>query len=134
VFIVRDSEEIEEPRIESKPETEQAVVTPTLGARKFLSVKKNLNEENKILNISLTNTIGYVLEDMKIRIVTVEELFEKSPWVTTIREIFPFETIEIGYPLDIPDGEPIKANILVEATTEAFGKIFSRTLKIAPKE
>ncbi|MFX1386624.1 MAG: hypothetical protein ACFE9M_05350, partial [Promethearchaeota archaeon] len=74
------------------------------------------------------------LEDLKIRIVTVEELFEKRPWITTVREIFPFETIEVGYPLDIPDGEPIEANVLVEASTEAFGKIFSRTLKIAPKE
>jgi len=134
VFIVRDSEEKEKPRIETKPETEQVAVKPTLGARKFLSVKKDLNEDDKILNISLTNTIGYVLEDMKIRIVALEELFEKRPWITTVKEIFPFETIEIGYPLDIPDGEHIKTNVLVEASTEAFGKIFSRTLKIAPKE
>ncbi|MFX1241403.1 MAG: Coenzyme F420 hydrogenase/dehydrogenase, beta subunit C-terminal domain [Promethearchaeota archaeon] len=134
VFIIRDSEEKEKPRIETKPEEEQPEVTPSLGARKFLSVSKDLNEENKILNISLTNTIGYVLEDLKIRIVTVEELFEKNPWITTIRELFPFETIEIGYPMDNPDGEPISANILVEASTESMGKIFSRTLKIAPKE
>ncbi|MFX0004298.1 MAG: Coenzyme F420 hydrogenase/dehydrogenase, beta subunit C-terminal domain [Candidatus Hodarchaeota archaeon] len=134
VFIVRDMEEREEPRIETKPEVEQAVVKPPLGTRKFLSVSNDLNEEDKVLNISLTNTIGYVLEDMKIRIVSVEELFEKRPWITTIRELFPFETVEIGYPLEIPNGEPIKANILVEASTEAFGKIFSRTLKVAPKE
>ena len=133
VFIVRDAPE-EEPRIETKPETEQAEVTPPLGTRKFLSVSKELNEEGKILNISLTNTIGYVLEDMKIRIVTVEELFEKKPWITTITELFPFETIEIGYPLEGEPGEPVVANVLVEASTEAFGKIFSRTLKVAPKE
>ncbi|MFW9968899.1 MAG: Coenzyme F420 hydrogenase/dehydrogenase, beta subunit C-terminal domain [Candidatus Odinarchaeota archaeon] len=134
VFIVRDLEDREEPRIETKPETEQAAVKPPLGTRRFLSVSNDLNEEEKILNISLTNTIGYVLDDMRIRIVAVDELFEKRPWITTIRELFPFETIEIGYPLDIPDGEPIKANILVEASTEAFGKIFSRTIKVAPKE
>ncbi|MFW9902095.1 MAG: hypothetical protein ACFFDY_12550, partial [Candidatus Thorarchaeota archaeon] len=90
--------------------------------------------DEQILNISLTNTIGYVLEDLKIRIVTVEELFEKNPWITTIRELFPYETIEIGYPMNKTDGEPIKANVLVEASTEEFGKIFSRTLKIVPKE
>jgi len=134
VFIVRDSEEKEEPRIETRPETEQAGVAPTLGARKFLSVKKDLKEDEQTLNVSLTNTIGYVLEDLKIRIVTVEELFEKNPWITTIRELFPYETIEIGYPMNKTDGEPIKANVLVEASTEDFGKIFSRTLKIAPKE
>ena len=134
VFIVRDAAEKEQARIETKPEVEQVDVKPPLGTRKFLRVSKDLNEENRILNISLTNTIGYVLEDMKIRIVTVEELFEKKPWITTITELFPFETIEIGYPLDGEAGEPIKANILVEASTEAFGKIFSRTLKVAPKE
>ncbi|MFX0081087.1 MAG: Coenzyme F420 hydrogenase/dehydrogenase, beta subunit C-terminal domain [Candidatus Hodarchaeota archaeon] len=134
VFIVRDSEEIEEPRIETKPETEQISVKPPLGTRKFLSASKTLNEEDKILALSLTNTIGYVLEDLKIRVVTVEELFEKRPWITTIRELFPFETIEIGYPIEIKESEPFMANILVEASTETFGKIFSRTFKIAPTE
>jgi coenzyme F420 hydrogenase subunit beta len=134
VFIVRDSEEKEEPRVETKPEAEEYAVKPALGTRKFLSVSKDLDEANKILNISITNTIGYVLEDMKVRIVAVEELFEKRPWITAIRELFPFETIEIGYPLDVPEGEPINVNVLVEASTEAFGKIFSRTLKITQKE
>jgi len=134
VFIVKDAIEKEEPRIETKPEEEQLDVKPPLGTRRFLSVSKDMNEEDKILNVTLMNTIGFVLEDLKIRIVTVEELFEKRPWITTIKEIFPYETIEIGYPLDLPDGEPLKANILVEASAEAFGKIFSRTLKIAPKE
>ena len=75
-----------------------------------------------------------MLEDLKIRVVTVEELFEKRPWITTIKELFPFETIEIGYPVDIIEGEPFVANILVEASTESFGKIFSRTFKITSKE
>lgn len=134
VYIVREPVEEEKPRIETKPEVEEVIVKPTLGARRFLSAKKDLNEEDKILNVLLTNTIGHVLENMKIRIVTVEEVFEKKPWITTIRELFPFETIEIGYPLDIVDGQPLKASILVEASTEAYGKIFSRTFKITPKE
>jgi coenzyme F420 hydrogenase subunit beta len=134
VYIVKESAEEEKPRIETKPEVEEIAIKPTPGARRFLSAKKDLNEEDKILNVLLTNTIGYVLENMKIRIVTVEEVFEKKPWITTIRELFPFETIEIGYPLDIGDDQPLKANILVEASTEALGKIFSRTFKISPKE
>ena len=134
VFIVRDTDKEEEPRIETKPEIDQTSVKPPLGTRKFISASKVLNEENKVLTLSLTNTIGYVLEDLKIRIVTVEELFEKKPWITTIKELFPFETIEIGYPLDVPEGVPIAANVLVEASTEAFGKLFSRTYKIAPTE
>ena len=134
VFIIRDSDEKEELRIETKPESELPDAKAPLGARKFLSIKKSINEQNKILTIAVTNTIGHVLEDLKMRIVTVEELFEKRPWITTIKELFPFETIEIGYPLDGKEGKPIKANILVEVSSDAFGKILSRTLKITPKE
>jgi coenzyme F420 hydrogenase subunit beta len=134
VFIVRDSEEKEEARIKTGPEIKIDSTTPPLGARKFLSVAKKLNEAERVLNLSLTNTIGYVLEDVKIRIVIVEELFEKRPWITTIKELFPFETVEIGYPMEVPEGEPITANVLVEASNETSGKIFSRTFKLAPKE
>ncbi|MFX1316960.1 MAG: Coenzyme F420 hydrogenase/dehydrogenase, beta subunit C-terminal domain [Promethearchaeota archaeon] len=134
VFIVKDSEEKEEPKVQTGPEEEKPATTKDFGARKFLSVSNTLNEEDKIVNISLTNTIGFVLENMKIRVVTVEELFEKRPWITTITEIFPYETIDIGYPLELEESEPINANILVEASTEAFGKVFSRTLKITPKK
>ena len=134
VFIVKDIEQKEEPKIRTGPEEEKPAVAKPLGPRKFLSVSKILNEEEKILNISLTNTIGFVLENMKIRIVTVEEVFEKRPWITTIKEMFPYETVDIGYPLEVEEDEPINANILVEASTEAFGKIFYRTLKITPKE
>ena len=134
VFIVRDLDTEAKPRIETKPEAEMVSTKPTTGARRFLRTSKELNEETKILTLSLTNVIGHILENMKIRVVTIEELFEKRPWITTIKELFPFETIEIGYPLDIVEGEPIKASILVEASAEAYGKIFSRTFKIAPKE
>ncbi|MFX1321714.1 MAG: Coenzyme F420 hydrogenase/dehydrogenase, beta subunit C-terminal domain, partial [Promethearchaeota archaeon] len=134
VFIVKDTEVKEEPKIRTGPEEEKPTVAAPLGPRKFLSVSKALNEEDRVVNISLTNTIGFVLENMKIRIVTVEEVFEKRPWITTIKEIFPYETVDIGYPLQIEEGEPINANILVEASTEAFGKIFYKTLKITPKE
>ena len=126
VFIVKET-----PKVVSKPE--QAASKP-LGSRKFLSVTKSINEEEAVLKVSLTNSVGYLLEDLKIRIVIVEELFEKKPWLTTIRELFPYETIEIGYPLETMNEEIIYSNVLVEASTEKFGKIFSRTYKLAPKE
>ncbi len=106
--------------------------TPTKKINVLFLVLGNFSP-TQILTLSLTNTIGYVLEGLKIRVVTVEELFEKRPWITNIKELFPFETIEIGYPLEIKEGEPIIANILVEASTETFGKIFSRTFKIPPE-
>jgi coenzyme F420 hydrogenase subunit beta len=131
VFIVRDAAE-EEPKVQSQPEEEK--VAPPLGTRKYLSVSKEIDEQKKLLNLTLTNTIGFVLEEIKIRIVTVDELFESRPWVTTIRELFPYETIEIGYPLEVKDGEIIYGNVLVEASIESLGKIFSRTFKLTPNE
>ena len=122
-----------EPKVQTKPEAEQSIVKP-LGSRKFLSVSKKIDEKEKVLNISLSNSVGYLLENIKIRIFIVEELFEKNPWITIIRELFPYETIEIGYPLETANGEIIYSNVLVEASTEKFGKIFSRTFKLAPKE
>jgi hypothetical protein len=133
VFIVQDSKKQEEPKVQTIPEAQQDVVKP-LGSRKFLSVKKSINEEDIVLNISLTNSVGYLLEDIKIRIVIVEELFEKKPWVTTIRELFPYETIEIGYPLETANNDIVYSNVLVEASTKNYGKIFSKTYKLAPQE
>jgi len=132
VFIIKDSKAQSEPKVETKPELEQAV--KPLGSRKFISVKKNINEDDVVLNISLTNSVGYLLENIKIRIAIVEELFEKKPWITTIRELFPYETIEIGYPLETINNDIVYSNVLVEASTENYGKIFSKTYKLAPEE
>jgi len=133
VFIVKEPIEKEELRIETKPE-EEKLATKTLGTRKFLRVSKDINEKERTLKISLTNTVGYILEDIKIRVATVEELFEKRPWITNIRELFPYETVEIGYPLETESNDIIYGNVLVEASTDAFGKVFSKTFKLTPKE
>ncbi|GAG05756.1 unnamed protein product, partial [marine sediment metagenome] len=130
-FIVKESTEQKVPKIVTKPEQ---VASKPLGSRKFLNVSKTINEEEALLKVSLTNSVGYLLEELKIRIVIVEELFEKKPWLTTIRELFPYETIEIGYPLETMNEKLIYSNVLVEASTEKFGKIFSRTFKLAPPE
>ncbi|MFX0176072.1 MAG: Coenzyme F420 hydrogenase/dehydrogenase, beta subunit C-terminal domain [Candidatus Hodarchaeota archaeon] len=133
VFIVRDAIK-EEPRIDTKPETDQTAVKSSFGTKKFLSVSKDINEEDKVFNIHLTNTIGFVLENLKIRIVSLEEVFESRPWITTIKELFPFETIDIGYPLEEKDDQIVYGDILVEAASDSFGKIFSRTFKLEIKE
>ncbi|MHA1274429.1 MAG: Coenzyme F420 hydrogenase/dehydrogenase, beta subunit C-terminal domain [Promethearchaeota archaeon] len=124
VFIVRDIPE-EEAAITSGPETVEAKTITT--TRRAFSITKSLNESEKILDLTLTNTIGYTLENIKIRVVMLEEMFEKNPWVTTIKELFPYETVEIEYPIDKLEG-----SVLVEAVAEKYGKLFSKTLKFAP--
>lgn len=125
VFIVRDVEP-EEARIETKPEQEKA--KDIFGARRALSVKKDLNETDKILDLTIQNTVGFIIEDIKIRVVTVDDMFEKNPWVTTIKELFPYETVEIEYNI-----EELEGTVLVEAVTDDYGKIYSKALKFKPK-
>jgi coenzyme F420 hydrogenase subunit beta len=127
VFIVRDIEGTEAPNIETKPEIETA--KSLISKRRTLSVAKVLNEQEKILYLTITNTVGFTLDKIKIRVAAVEEMFEKQPWVTTVKEMFPYETLEVGYPVDKLEG-----SILIEATTDTYGKIYSKTLKYAPKE
>ncbi|MFX1310870.1 MAG: Coenzyme F420 hydrogenase/dehydrogenase, beta subunit C-terminal domain [Promethearchaeota archaeon] len=127
VFIVRDTPEGDEPKIETKPVSEEA--KSLISTRRAISVSKELNERNKKLELTLTNTVGFTLENIYVRIASVDDVFESRPWLTTIRELFPFESIDISYPL-----EALEGSVLVEASTETFGKIFSKTLKYGPKK
>jgi hypothetical protein len=127
VFIVKDIVDEEEPRIETKEISEEAKAV--FGTRRAISVAKALNEKEKKLNLTITNTAGFTLEKIQIRIALVDEVFESKPWVTSVKEMFPYESIDVGYPVDALEGA-----LLVEATSDLYGKIFSRTIKFAPKK
>ncbi len=127
IYIVKDAAEEEEIRIETKPEDDKAKTV--FSARRLLSVAKGLNEKEKKLKLTVTNTAGFTLENVQLRIAAVDDVFESKPWITSIRELFPYEQIEINYMI-----EALEGSVLVEAATDLYGKIFSRTLKYAPKE
>ena len=129
VFVVRDvlGEDEEESNIETMPEVEKP--QPLKGTRRAISVSKKLNVKDKTLDLTITNTVGFALDDIKIRVAAVDELFETKPWITTIKELFPFENIEIPYPLESMEG-----SVLVEASSKTYGKIFSRTLKYSAEK
>lgn len=132
VFIVRDMEQEEaEPNIETKKEEKDIDIQPIIDSRRALRVRKSVNEGDKTLELSVTNTIGFLLEDLKIRVATVDEVFEKNVWVTSIKELFPYESIELDYPLEEQDGELQLGKVLFEASTEQFGKIYSKTYKLS---
>ncbi len=127
VFIVKNGEE--PPRIgaEIGPLTDKA--KSLIGTRKALSLNKKLNEKTSKVKVTLTNTVGFTLENMTARVALVEDVFEQNPWVATLKELFPYEELEIDYPVNKLEG-----TILVEASTEDYGKIFSRSVKFAPEE
>ena len=59
----------------------------------------------------------------------MDEVFEKRPWITSIKELFPYESVEINYPI-----EALEGSVLVEAISDMYGKVFSRTIKYEPKK
>ncbi len=125
VFIVRDVEEDGNLKVVSKPVSDQA--QSVIGTRRALSVKKEVNKNSKTLDFVITNTAGFTLEKVQLRIAMVEDVFETNPWITTIKEMFPYEEVEISYPI-----EALEGNVLVEAVSDDYGKIFSKTLNFAP--
>ena len=127
VFIVKDVVDEEESRFETAEISDEAKAI--FGTRRAISVSKALNEKDKKVNLTITNTAGFTLENIKVRIALVEEVFESKPWVTSIKEMFPYESIDVDYPVDTLEGA-----ILVEASSNLYGKIFSRTIKFAPKK
>ena len=127
VFIVRDAPDKDVPKVETKPVSGEAKTL--MGSRRAMSVSKELNVKDQKLELTLTNTAGFTLDNIHVRIANVDEVFESKPWLTTIRELFPFESIDISYPIDALEG-----SVLVESSTDTFGKIYSKTLKYAPKK
>ena len=59
VFIVKDVVDEKEPRIETKEISEQAKAV--FGTRRAISIAKTLNEKDKKLNLTITNTAGITL-------------------------------------------------------------------------
>ncbi len=132
VFIVRDMEEDEsEPKIETTKEEKDVDIQPIIDSRRALSVRKKVNEKDETLKLSITNTIGFLLEDLKIRVASVDDVFEKNVWVTKIKELFPYESIELNYPLEKEDGELKLGKVLFEASTDQYGKVYSKTYKLS---
>jgi len=127
VFIVKDMVEEVEQRVETQELDIQA--DSTFGTRRAISVAKTLIEAAKKLNLAITNTAGFTLENIQVRIATVDDVFESKPWLTSIKEMFPYEAIEIGYPVKVLEGA-----VLVEVSSDLYGKIFSRVIKYGPKK
>ena len=132
VFIVRDMEQEEaEPKVQTEKEEPDIDIQPIIDSRRALRVRKNVNEEAKTVELSVTNTIGFLLEDLKIRVASVDDVFERNVWVTKIKELFPYESIELDYPLEEENGEVKLGKVLFEASTEQYGKIYSKTYKLS---
>jgi coenzyme F420 hydrogenase subunit beta len=132
VFIVRDYAESKE--IDVKLKVEAPLTKLPFDTVKALNVTWKLYKKLNSLDFTLSNSIGYTLEGLKIKIAAIENQLEKNPWITTINELFPYEKVDINYPFETKSKEEILGNVLVEAVLGAYGKIFSKVFKITQEE
>ncbi len=133
VFIVSDMDR-EEPFEELPELKEQVEIAKPFGARRMLRVDQKINEAKTGVNIAIKNVVGFLLEKLDVRVATVEDIFEKRPWKADIKELYPFESIQIQYPIEIKDGKPALGEIIIEIFSDTYGKIFSRKYDLGPKE
>ncbi len=132
IFVVRDNIEKEDLEFTSKPE--KTPVKLAFDTSKALNVSWRLFKGLKSLDFIINNSIGYTLDGLKIKIATIENGAEVKPWITTIKELFPYETVEVNYPFESEVKDGVYGEVSVEALLGSHGKIFSKVFKIIQEE
>lgn len=92
------------PLIEGKGGVKGDVIEHAL--RKVLKVSEvRFVENNAMLQLSLANNSGKTINDVKVRIARLEDLFESNVWETSVEVWYPFEELEFAYPRGKEDKE-----------------------------
>ncbi len=85
------------PLAEEKAEVKEGIVERAL--RKLIKVSgAQFVEGGSMLRFTLSNNSGKPLNDVKVRIAHLEDLFETNAWETDIETWYPFEELEFAYP------------------------------------
>jgi len=85
------------PLAEEKAEVKEGIVERAL--RKLIKVSgAQFVESGSMLRFTLSNNSGKPLNDVKVRIAHLEDLFETNAWETDIETWYPFEELEFAYP------------------------------------
>ncbi len=132
IFVVRDN--IEKEDLEFKSKSEKHVTKLEFDTSKALNISWRLFKGLKTLDFTIFNSIGYTLEGLKIKIATIENQTETKPWITTIKELFPYETVEVNYPFEAEAKDGVLGEVSVEVLLGSHGKIFSKIFKIIQEE
>ncbi|HMF32341.1 MAG TPA: Coenzyme F420 hydrogenase/dehydrogenase, beta subunit C-terminal domain, partial [Candidatus Lokiarchaeia archaeon] len=105
--------------------------------RNLISASEKLTEAKDVVKINLANSAGYVLEHLRVRVAKIEDIFETGVWYQDLPDLYPYEGIELDYPLIGEDGSVNMNDIIVEASDQT-GRIFNKKVSIAkllePKE
>lgn len=136
---VRKKYIVQTPGVSEAEPSQPKIPTSPFSSRRLIRQSAKLVDDNATLQLAFTNNAGWTLENLRIRIAQIQEMFENpaSVWYTHIPEIFPFEEVEVDYPLVLKEGEPpFTGDVFVEIS-DVTGKIFSKQVsiqKLLPKE
>jgi len=122
VYHVPEKMALEE-KSEVKPTSKEEIIA---AAKRKMATLKSQSFDTKLNLASLTvvNTSGESLENIKIDLSNVKEFFELKNWPSKISIWYPFE--ELTYEIPIED---LESEILVKITDEK-GLLLSRSVKI----
>nr|MDO8079605.1 Coenzyme F420 hydrogenase/dehydrogenase, beta subunit C-terminal domain [Candidatus Freyarchaeota archaeon] len=92
------------PLAEEKTKAKEGVIERAL--QKQLKVSEaQFVDGNTMLQLTLSNNSGKPINDVKVRIANLEDLFETNAWETSIETWYPFEELEFAYPRAKDDKE-----------------------------
>jgi hypothetical protein len=92
------------PLAQDKPTEKEGIVERAL--KKLLKVSEaQFVENDTMLQLTLANNSGKTINNVKVRITHLEDLFETNAWETDIETWYPYEELEFTYPRAKDDKE-----------------------------
>ncbi len=92
------------PLAEEKAEPKEGITARALHKLLKVSSAKFVDGDT-MLQLTLANNSGKTINDVKVRIAHLEDLFETNAWETDIETWYPFEELEFAYPRTKDDKE-----------------------------
>jgi coenzyme F420 hydrogenase subunit beta len=138
VYLIAPPRPVVEPAPTDRTVKMESSEQQTKRTRNLISSVEKLNETRDSLKITLTNSAGYVLEHLRVRIAKVEEMFEVGVYYGDCPELYPYESVEFNYPLKDDKGNLDTHDLLVEVS-DSGTRVFNKKLEVkkfleAPKE
>lgn len=111
------------PLAEEKAEPKEGITARALHKLLKVSSAKFVDGDT-MLQLTLANNSGKTINDVKVRIAHLEDLFETNAWETDIETWFPFEELEFAYPRTKDDKEYLLT------ISDRQGTIVSKTFNV----
>ncbi|MFB0562610.1 MAG: Coenzyme F420 hydrogenase/dehydrogenase, beta subunit C-terminal domain [Candidatus Lokiarchaeia archaeon] len=111
------------PLAQEKTKVKEGITERAL--HKLLKVSSaNFVDSNTMLQLTLANNSGKTINNVKVRIAHLEDLFETNAWETDIETWYPFEELEFAYPRVQDDKEYLLT------ISDRLGTIVSKTFNV----